>query len=103
MRQESNMYAVIFRARTRELDESYARTAASLRALALESFGCLEFVSVSEGPDEISISYWLDEASIRAWKEHAEHRLAQAMGRDKWYERYCVQVVEVMREYAFPE
>ena len=96
------MYAVIFRASTRDPDEEYEATALKLRDLALQSFGCLEFVSLCEGPEEISISYWPDEDSIRAWKAHSEHLLAQEMGREKWYERYLIQIAEIKREYNFP-
>lgn len=96
------MYAVIFRANMRDADEAYEATALKLRDLALRSFGCLEFVSVCEGREEISISYWPDEASIRAWKAESEHMLAQEMGRRKWYERYRIQIAEIKREYGFP-
>lgn len=72
-----------------------------LRELALNSFGCLDFVSVSEGTTEVAISYWPDEASIRKWKAHTDHLLAQKLGREKWYESYLVQVAEIKREYRF--
>ena len=93
------MYVVIFRAKTRALDAEYFRVAARMRELALGQFGCLEFHSVTEGPYEVSLSYWPDEASIRAWKEYPEHILAQQGGRERWYESYSVQVAQVSREY----
>ncbi len=96
------MYAVIFRAKVTAADETYERTAYALRDLALQSFGCLEFVAMSDGADEMAISYWPDEASIRKWKAHSEHLLAQKLGRAKWYESYTVQVAEIKREYGFP-
>ncbi|NVK26145.1 MAG: antibiotic biosynthesis monooxygenase [Gammaproteobacteria bacterium] len=95
------MYAVIFRAKTGVLDEEYGKTVAKMRELAFEKYGCIDFIAVTEGKDEIAISYWKDEASIRNWKSDSEHALAQEYGRDKWYESYIVQVVEVKREYAF--
>lgn len=95
------MYAVIFRARTGAVDDEYFAVAARLRELALASFGCLEFVAVTEGGNEIAISYWPDEDSIRKWKAHSEHLLAQELGREKWYESYLVQVAEIRREYNF--
>lgn len=95
------MYAVIFRAKVGVTDDEYVRVAAMLRELALNSFGCLDFVSVSEGTTEVAISYWPDEASIRKWKAHTDHLLAQKLGREKWYESYLVQVAEIKREYRF--
>jgi len=52
------MYAVIFRAKTKELDETYFETAKRMRELALNEYGCLEFTAVTEGVNEIVISYW---------------------------------------------
>ncbi len=82
------------------LDEAYAATAKRMRELALGEFGCLEFQSLTEGRDEVSLSYWPSEEHIRAWKAHPEHVLAQQAGRERWYEAYSVQVAEVQRAYA---
>ena len=93
------MFAVIFRARVREFDAEYSTTAARMRELALTEFGCIEFCAVTEGPDEIALSYWPSEEHIKRWKAHPEHVLAQQMGRDKWYESWSVQVAQVSRQY----
>jgi heme-degrading monooxygenase HmoA len=95
------MFVVIFRAKVRQLDDEYALVAARMRELALSQFGCLDFSALTEGQNEVALSYWPDEASIRAWKSHAEHVLAQQLGRERWYESYMVQVAEVTREYQF--
>jgi len=95
------MFVVIFRAKTRQMDAEYSQTAARMRELALSQFGCLEFTAVTEGQDEIALSYWPDEAHIAAWKAHAEHLLAQQLGRARWYESYSVQVAEIKRGYQF--
>jgi heme-degrading monooxygenase HmoA len=95
------MYVVIFRARPGAIDQQYTQTAASLRELALSSFGCLDFISVMEGDQEVALSYWPDEASIQKWKAHAEHVVAQKLGREKWYASYIVQIAEIKREYAY--
>lgn len=94
------MYVVIFRARVRVLDAEYSRMAGRMRELALGEFGCLGFQAVTEGQDEIALSYWPSEDAIRAWKAHPEHLLAQRTGRERWYESYSVQVAEVTREYG---
>lgn len=95
------MFVVIFRAKVRQQDDEYAVVAARMRALALNQFGCIEFSAVTEGPNEVALSYWPDDASIRAWKSHAEHALAQQLGRERWYESYVVQVAEITRQYQF--
>ncbi len=95
------MFVVIFRAKTHQIDTEYTQVAARMRELALGQFGCLEFTAVTEGSDEIALSYWPSEAYIRAWKAHAEHVLAQQLGRERWYESYAVQVAEIKRDYRF--
>jgi heme-degrading monooxygenase HmoA len=93
------MVVVIFRATVSVRDDEYLETARCMRDIAVSQFGCIEFHSVTEGQDEISLSYWPDEESIRAWKAHPEHVLAQQAGRERWYESYSVQVARVSRVY----
>lgn len=93
------MYVVIFRARVRAFDAEYSRTASRMRELALAQFGCLDFHAVTEGDNEVALSYWPDEAAIRAWRAHPEHVLAQQAGRERWYASYTVQVANITREY----
>lgn len=94
------MFAVIFKAEIAQLDAEYGVMAARMRELAQARYGCVEFVSVADGDQEISISYWENEAQITAWKQDPEHLLAQEAGRSKWYKSYSVQVVEVKRQYS---
>ncbi|HEX5784933.1 MAG TPA: hypothetical protein VFY35_09425 [Burkholderiaceae bacterium] len=96
------MYVVIFRATARALDPEYSATAARLRQMALQEFGCLDFVAVTEGRQEVALSYWPDEASIRAWKQQADHLMAQQLGRERWYSGYTVEVAEIKRRYQAP-
>lgn len=96
------MYVVIFRATARALDPEYSTTAARLRQMALQEFGCLDFVAVTEGSQEVALSYWPDEASIRAWKQQADHLMAQQLGRERWYSGYTVEVAEIKRRYQAP-
>ena len=92
------MYAVIFRATAADLDDEYFQVAQKLKALAFEKYGCLDFVSVTEGNEEVAISYWQTEQQILDWKNDPEHRLAQSRGRNKWYESYSVEICEVIRK-----
>ncbi len=97
------MYAVIFKARLARPDDEYLATAEKLRKLAKSQFGCLEFVSMVDGDEEVAISYWESEAQIAAWKNDATHKLAQAKGRAKWYKSYRVEICELKRTYEFAE
>jgi heme-degrading monooxygenase HmoA len=91
------VFAVIFKANVAELDDEYRQLAQRLKTLAFERYGCREFVSVTEGDQEIAISYWDTEQQIRDWKNDPEHRLAQARGREKWYRSWSIDVCEVIR------
>ena len=93
------MYAVIFRAETNEIDNSYLTTAARMRELAIQHYGCIELTSTTEGTQEITVSYWADLEDIKQWKENPEHKIAQELGRTKWYKWYQVQIVDIVREY----
>lgn len=48
----------------------------------------------------ITVSYWRSAADAQAWKAVAEHRIAQQLGRQRWYEAYRVRVATVQREYG---
>ncbi len=93
------MFAVIFRAEIVGVDKTCSEMAAKMRNLALDKYGCSEFISVTEGGKEISISYWETQEQIQAWKQDTDHKLAQEFGRSKWYKSYKVQVVEIICEY----
>jgi len=96
------MYAVIFKATVAQLDEEYFRMAQKLRKLAFSKYGCLDFVAVTEGDEEIAVSYWETMQQIRDWKNDPEHRLAQQAGRNQWYKSYSVEICEVNRVYRCP-
>jgi len=94
------MYAVIFTAEVALLDSEYAETASRMREIAMSDYGCTEFISTTEGNNEIAISYWPSLEAIRAWKSNPDHLEAQELGKSRWYKSYNVQVVEVLREYG---
>jgi len=94
------MYAVIFKAHLRQLDDEYFDTAARMRELAKQDYGCVEFTSVQEDGLEITISYWQRESDILRWKQDPEHQRAQQLGRTRWYASYRVEVVEIKRHYG---
>lgn len=97
------MFAVIFRAKTGSQDKSYTEMVGVMRQLAFEKYHCQDFIAVTEGKQEIAISYWNNEEDIRNWHNDSKHAVAQKLGQDKWYQSYTVQVVEVKRQYSFGE
>lgn len=93
------MYLVVFRAEVKHLDADYVAMAARLRDLALTEFGCLEFHALTEGDQEIALSYWPDLEAVARWRTHDEHLLAQQLGRERWYRSYRVEISRIERSY----
>lgn len=93
------MFAVIFKASVKILDDEYLTAAKKLRELAFSKYGCIDFVSTTEGNDEIAISYWETKEQIIAWKNDPTHKEAQQIGSKKWYKSYTVEIVEVLHQY----
>jgi len=94
------MYAVIFRAKINKLDSRYSEMAMQMREIAINKYGCKEFISVTEGAQEIAISYWQDQEQIKKWKQDSKHLVVQKLGQTIWYKSYTVQVVKTIREYS---
>jgi heme-degrading monooxygenase HmoA len=97
-------YAVIFTSHRTEGDQGYEAMAQRIFTLAHEQPGCLGAES-ARGPDGlgITVAYFADEASILAWKQHAQHLVAQRLGKERWYSHYELRVAKVERAYAGPE
>ncbi len=94
------MYAVIFKAHINRIDDEYLQTAKRLRELALKTYGCMDFVSVTEDDREISVSYWNSREDIARWKQDPQHLEAQHRGRSDWYRNYTVEIVEIKQQYS---
>ncbi len=97
------MYVVIFSSKRRPGTDGYDDLAVRMEELARAQPGFIELES-TRGADGfgITVCYWQSLEAIRAWRTHAEHALAQARGRDTFYERYQVRVCRVEREYSYP-
>jgi heme-degrading monooxygenase HmoA len=50
---------------------------------------------------EIVIARFESHEALHAWREQPEHRLAQQLGRERFFAAYRVEVCEVVRSYAF--
>ena len=96
-------YAVIFSSRRTDIDEGYDAMAERMLELAMQQPGYLGKES-TRGADGfgITVSYWSSLEAIAAWKSHAEHRVAQATGRKKWYSQFVTRVARVERAGVIP-
>jgi heme-degrading monooxygenase HmoA len=93
-------YAVIFTSIRTKVDEGYEEMAIKMVELAQQQPGYLG-VETARNETGITVSYWKDLQSIKQWKQHADHLLAQQLGRQKWYEAYKTRICLVERDYGF--
>lgn len=93
------MFVVIFKAEILDAGPDYIAMAIKLRDLAINGYGCKEFISSTRGNSELALSYWETQDQIENWKENTDHLYAQTKGASKWYKSYSVEVAEVVRAY----
>lgn len=95
-------YAVIFTSTRTPGDAGYESMSNKMVSLAQAQPGFLGIESArEENAIGITVSYWKDLESISNWKKNAEHREAQSLGKEKWYENFKVRICKVEREYGF--
>ncbi|MEQ8664415.1 MAG: antibiotic biosynthesis monooxygenase [Rhodospirillales bacterium] len=90
-------FAVIFTTRSRNTDNTlYLETAEEMERLAAEQPGYLGIDS-ARSPDGlgITVSYWRDLDAIAAWRDNTRHKVAQQLGRDKFYELFTLRIARV--------
>jgi heme-degrading monooxygenase HmoA len=98
------MIAVIFEVWIApERQQDYLSIAARLKPELerMDGFISIErFQSLAEGGKLLSLSFWRDEDSVKAWRNHADHRKAQAAGRESIFRDYRLRIVSVLRDYG---
>ena len=94
-------YAVMFSA-VRSADNSgYGEMVRLLREAVEGQPGYLGMEGIARDGCEITVSYWRTVEDIQRWRLHEQHRLAQQLGKSKWYRGYQVRIARVEREYGF--
>jgi heme-degrading monooxygenase HmoA len=101
---EPPYFAVIFTSQRRDGDDGYEDMARRMFELALTQPGCFGAESARDASGfGLTVAYFATEAAIAQWRDHAEHRVAQELGRTKWYEHFELRVARVERAYCGPE
>ena len=99
------MFLVVFRNRKRaDIDAAaYDADAARMERLARTQPGYRSFKSFTADDGEVvAISEWNSEADARRWGAVAEHRGAQALGRERYYAEYTLFACDAPRIHRFP-
>ena len=86
------MYLVVRNRKRSGYDaEAYAAQAQAMGAFAARKPGFLGFKShVADDGETVAISEWASEEAAHGWGRMAEHRIAQADGRKRWYADYTL-------------
>lgn len=84
----------------------YLDIAAEMRPMVheIEGFISVErFQSLTDPDKLLSLSFFEDEDAVARWRHLAEHRVAQAKGRDGLFSGYRLRVTHVLRDYGLHE
>lgn len=97
------MIVILFRSKlTPEAGTDYQAMDAEMQSLVRKNPGFIAAKSYrADDGERLTIVWWKDEESLRQWREHPDHRIAQATGRNKWYEYYRMEVASVTRTSEF--
>jgi heme-degrading monooxygenase HmoA len=93
----------VFRSRLRaEHVDEYAEWADRMLELARDMPGFVDFKSFgSDDGERVSVITFDSVEHHRAWRDHPEHRAAQQLGRERFYDSYAIQVCEVIGARRF--
>jgi heme-degrading monooxygenase HmoA len=96
------MMVVLFRSKLVDTPDGYAEMAAEMLALAKTMPGFIDVKAFNADDGErLTLVWWQDEETLKGWREQARHRVAQRLGRERWYEYYNIEVAEVIRKNSF--
>ena len=98
------MIAVIFEVFPAEGQrDDYLEMAASLKPQLEQADGFISierFESLYTPGKLLSLQFWRDEESLAKWRNVAEHRAAQAIGRNGMFDDYRLRIAAVIRDYG---
>jgi heme-degrading monooxygenase HmoA len=97
------MIVVLFRSRlTEAAGDDYGEMAAEMEASAKTMPGFIDVKGFkAEDGERLTVVRWQDLETMKAWREHERHRVAQRLGREKWYANYSIEIAEVLRSRDF--
>ena len=97
------MIVTVFRSRLRDdRRDEYFRMADRMSQAARGMPGYLSHKTfTADDGERVTIVEFESAETHRAWAEHAGHRAAQTLGRERFYREYRIQVCEVQHASAF--
>ena len=64
---------------------------------AMPGFRSIRDYAAEDG-ERMSVIEFDSHEALAAWREHAEHRIAQELGKEKYYTEYHLQICDLVRE-----
>jgi heme-degrading monooxygenase HmoA len=93
---------VLFRSKLVDAPVGYEEMAQEMANLATTMPGFVDVKAFkADDGERLTVVWWENEETLKGWREHVRHRLAQRLGRERWYEYYKIEVAEVLRKNAF--
>jgi heme-degrading monooxygenase HmoA len=94
---------VVFRITHREdlVTSEYEELGARMGEIvgAMPGFLGMDYAPVEGG--ELLVVRFDSHEALDAWREEPEHRIAQQLGRERFFAQYRIEVCEVVRSYGF--
>jgi heme-degrading monooxygenase HmoA len=97
------MVVTLFRSRlTAQAGDDYSAMATEMleRAKTYPGFVAMKSFKADDG-ERLTVVWWEDDDLLGAWRRDERHRLAQRLGRERWYHYYHLEVAQVLREHQF--
>lgn len=82
--------------------DGYSEMASEMDALARSMPGFVDVKSfTADDGERLTVVWWQDEETLAAWRQAERHRVAQRLGRERWYEYYKIDVAHIVRANTF--
>ena len=96
------MVVVLFRSKLVDVPEGYAAMAQEMLDLAKTMPGFVDVKAFkADDGERLTVVWWQDFETLKGWRENARHRVAQRLGRERWYEYYKIEVAEIARSGSY--
>lgn len=97
------MAIIVLRAQARaDFAQEVAQLLSSAREFAAQSTGFMGFDQYRGGDGEIVVLLEFEShETLAAWRDHADNVATQGTDRDRLFQRYRIQVCDIVREYEF--
>lgn len=96
------MAIIIIRAQARpDFEREVAQLLDAARTFAAGSSGFMAFNQYRDNNEIAVLLEFESHETLAAWRDHPDNIATQGTGRDRLFQRYRIQVCDIVREYEF--